>query len=522
MSAVQLMAQINPDAAAAAGKTDVLAKSRKMDGVSASFSNYMQQPSDSGYAQAQPLNGQSVKRVESAQASESGRVEYEKRRSEAGARADRISDQQKGKEADTETTDAAVEEAAQEIRDMIAEELDADPEQIEEAMQLLGLTAADLLDPQKLMVLTMELTGTQDAAMMLFQEDFQNILQQVSVITENLLKDLGISMEDLQEILQQPEIQSPELQQTAETVETSFMEQTADAADVQTDVNMGVPETVEAVETMETAEAAEDSAIVQSKKEAVVQQESTIQTEKPQADATGELQTEKDAQQEKAAPVQQEETQDDGHALQQESAGNQRDTAAFENESREQHAFSFQTEGQQNVQNPVVQETQPSMPAPQVDVQDIIEQISRYVRVTVTEDVKSLEMQLNPESLGKIYLHISEHEGAVTAHLTAQNENVKEALVQQMAVLRENLEQQGVKVDAVEVSVGAHEFESNLEKDAHQEEEQARQQEEQAQRNARRSLRLDDLDDFSGMMTEEEALVAQIMRDNGNSVDYKA
>ena len=38
----------------------------------------------------------------------------------------------------------------------------------------------------------------------------------------------------------------------------------------------------------------------------------------------------------------------------------------------------------------------------------------------------------------------------------------------------------------------------------------------------RRNLKLDSLDELAGVMTEEEALVAQIMRDNGNSVDFTA
>lgn len=496
MPAVQLMAQINTDMPAAAGKT-AAAKSRKTDGVSASFSDYMQQPSGSGYAQA---SVQGVKQAEPAQASEGGRREYEQRRSEAGARVEKAAGRKDGKEADVQTVESAVEDAAQEIKEAIAEEFGADPEQIEEAMQLLGLTALDLLDPQKLMALTMELTGTQDAAMMLFREDFQNILQQVSVITEDLLKNLGMDMEDLQAILQQPEIQTVETAPEPDLMPQEPETQTETAANVAEDLQLSQPVTAHAQET--------------------VRQEAALQPQQQETDTEAQPQTDAKPQEEVTA-AQQAQPREEEQPQQQGFSGDQ-NAETFADGRQEQHAFSFQTEGQQNVQNPVVQEAQPNMPAPQVDVQDIIEQISRYVRVTVTEDVKSLEMQLNPESLGKIYLHISEHEGAVTAHLTAQNENVKEALVQQMAVLRENLEQQGVKVDAVEVSVGAHEFESNLEKDAHQEEEQARQQEEQAQRNVRRSLRLDDLDDFSGMMTEEEALVAQIMRDNGNSVDYKA
>ena len=40
--------------------------------------------------------------------------------------------------------------------------------------------------------------------------------------------------------------------------------------------------------------------------------------------------------------------------------------------------------------------------------------------------------------------------------------------------------------------------------------------------NKRRNISIDSLDELSGVMTEEEHLVAQMMRDNGNSVDFTA
>ena len=131
-----------------------------------------------------------------------------------------------------------------------------------------------------------------------------------------------------------------------------------------------------------------------------------------------------------------------------------------------------------------------------------------------------MEMQLNPENLGKVYLQVSSREGAINAQLTATNEAVKNALEVQMATLRENLEQAGVKVDAIEVTVASHEFERNLEQDQKREEQEGERAQKEAGR--RRNLNLSSLDELSGLMSEEEALVAQIMWDNGNSVDMSA
>ena len=53
-----------------------------------------------------------------------------------------------------------------------------------------------------------------------------------------------------------------------------------------------------------------------------------------------------------------------------------------------------------------------------------------------------------------------------------------------------------------------------------EEQEGERQQEQSSSR--RRNISMSSLDDLSGLMTEEETLAAQIMRDNGNSVDFTA
>ena len=128
---------------------------------------------------------------------------------------------------------------------------------------------------------------------------------------------------------------------------------------------------------------------------------------------------------------------------------------------------------------------------------------------------------MNPENLGKLYLNISEREGVIRAQITVQNAAVKEALEVQLVELRQSLNQQGIKVDAIEVTVGAHEFEQNLEENA-REEEQMQQQMQESKKGTRRSLNLNELDGLSGLMSEEEQLAAQIMKDNGNQVDLTA
>lgn len=156
----------------------------------------------------------------------------------------------------------------------------------------------------------------------------------------------------------------------------------------------------------------------------------------------------------------------------------------------------------------------------QVNVADIIKQIVEFSRVTISRTATTMEIQLNPENLGKLYLQLSAKDGIVSAHITAQNEVVKEALESQIVQFKENMNDAGIKVDAVEVTVGSHEFEKNLEQNAKQEERQAEEQEKAAGQT--RKINLKELDEWDGLLTEEESLVAQMMAEQGNSIDFTA
>ena len=155
-----------------------------------------------------------------------------------------------------------------------------------------------------------------------------------------------------------------------------------------------------------------------------------------------------------------------------------------------------------------------------VNVKEIINQIVVNARTTIKSDNTTLEMLLNPEGLGKLFMEVTQRDGKVSAHIYTQDENVKQALENQMVQLKEQMNQSGTKVNSIEVSVGTHEFEKKLE-EGQQEMGQENMQEKQQQRRTR-NLNMNNLDELSGLMTEEEELVAKMMRDNGNSVNYTA
>lgn len=409
------------------------------------------------------------------------------------------------------TPDAIKEEASepladyeQDIRNVLKEEFSVTDEEITQAMEELGLGFLDLRNMQNLTNLIQTLTG-EDIGTLLLSDAFTNAMEQITAVTDDLCAQLGITREELDVLCEawdqaaasdEAETVLPdavEAETTADTqanTETINAKQTDDTKASQTAAADGVEVTV--VKQDDNATEDQTTAVTDTK-EAVTTVETTEQTAEDMTGSLGE------------------------NADQQEHFKQSKETRADMSDT------GVHVTGHQSVQTEeFVLPTESTQPyTSQVDVNDVINQIARNVRVTISEAATSMEMQLNPEHLGKIYLNISEREGVIRAQITAQNEAVKEALETQLVELRTNLSQQGIKVDAVEVTVGTHEFEQNLEGNAKQEEQQGQQMEE-SQKQTRRNLNLDDLDGLSGLMTEEEQLAAQIMRDNGNQVDYTA
>lgn len=158
------------------------------------------------------------------------------------------------------------------------------------------------------------------------------------------------------------------------------------------------------------------------------------------------------------------------------------------------------------------------MEAAYLDTQDsrqVMNQILDYMKVSMRPENTVLDMQLHPESLGTLHVQISAREGVMTAHFTASSEAVKVVLENQMTALKESFLQQDIKVDAIEVTVETHQFESSLEQG------RQRGEETEERRPKRRRLDLSSLEPGEEL-TESEQILTDMMAANGNSVDYLA
>ncbi|MBR2402743.1 MAG: flagellar hook-length control protein FliK [Lachnospiraceae bacterium] len=383
---------------------------------------------------------------------------------------------------------AEVKEFEEAVTEVVAEELHVSKEELEAAMEALGLNFLDLLDKGNLANLVAKLTGSENINQLLCNEAFTNVLQQVNELGEELLADVQMTPEELMEFGKVFEQQM--------------------AADAMTPVNQGV-EKADVENAVETV--ADDMNPVQDVKSEVTDVENTEVTE----DGVKVEVIRVDALEGKQQGTSEEELSD----KEQEFAGKAgKQAVQVHSAQANENVVVNHTQNATFTEQIGNFETVQTLP-PHVTVADIMEQFAEHVRISVATDTTKMEMQLNPENLGKLYVEVIENDGSITAKIQTQNAVVKEALEMQIADLKVNLNQAGVKVDSVEVTIASHEFERNLEQDAN-----SKKQQDDAEPKAtrHRNINLNGLDELSGLMTEEETLVAKMMAEQGNSVDFTA
>lgn len=436
---------------------------------------------------------------------------------------------------------------SEDVKAVLKETLGVTDEEIEAVMESLGITVMDLMNPGQLAALTAGLTGCQDIAELLCNDNFVQVLKEVGMITEELLGELGITREELtqlftsmqnipqntvaegqqfSEILNQEQTQTQE--QTQEQTQTVASLETVDGENNVTSDETETAENSLEYETVKTAEklpemkenGSQTTTDAMQNGQTSEETKTAQQTVVVENQETKDLNTAEQKMSEKSGSIVEEEQLTEDTSVKQQNSNS--DDGQKNNGSQGQQQINEAVSLGQNVSEVSSMETTAPVLefARQLDVESIIKQIAEFTKITISNAETTMEMQLNPEHLGKIYLEVTTKEGAVSAHIMAQNEVVKEALESQLAELKQNLNQVGIKVDAVEVTVGSHEFERNLEQNSKQEEKQAEQQEEAAGK--MRRINLNSLDELSGVMTEEESLVAQIMADRGNSIDFTA
>lgn len=376
-------------------------------------------------------------------------------------------------EEEAEQAEKAVEAAAAMMLTQTAQTLGISEEEVQELLTELDMSETDLLDVEGLKAVVLAAAGETDACSFMTNEE------------------LAAAFKELQGSLKQAVEQvSDTTGMTPEAVEELFE-------------NAGLPaETFQAEESVKTEAVLTEQPV-----------ETVAKAESESAKETGEVHKEQTLSENGEAEA-------DGAEIMLE-----RSLAGREAGRGEENPLSGETPQNpfmQNIQLHTAQEAaQPVEEAVSYfkpDTELIMHQITDYMKAQVSEGMSELEMQLHPESLGSLHVRLIAKEGMVTAQFTAQNDAVKTALESQMIQLQETFEEQGVKVEAIEVMVASHKFDRNLSQNSGQQEGAA---DRQPARQKVRRINLNEEAVEEGM-TEEEQLAAAVLRQNGGTVDYMA
>ena len=97
----------------------------------------------------------------------------------------------------TDEDNAAIENFEQDVKELIEEAFGVSEEEIDDAMAILGLTVADLVDPQSFIELATELTGAESATELLLNDDFKQLFENVASLVEELSETVGVKADEL-------------------------------------------------------------------------------------------------------------------------------------------------------------------------------------------------------------------------------------------------------------------------------------------------------------------------------------
>ncbi len=350
-------------------------------------------------------------------------------------------------------SDEKVNDAVQNVKDTIKEDLDVSDEDIAKAMEVLGITDNDLLSVVKVTELVSALTGA-DSITLITDDDMSGKLTSV-------LDAVNTAQEDIADML-----------------------------------NTDVDDAVLVVRTDAVVKKDTDETVVKNTDSSITDNQSVSETES----LSDVLAAKVTAQ---------------GSSKHEESTGEH----TGEHTGEQNH----NTQSYGGVADSIIQSMKDSFAdivtedTSRVSEADIVNQVIDQIKLSSGRELTSIEVMLNPERLGSVHVTVTAKNGILSAQIAAQNEQVKTALENQVTALKENFQNQGIKVEAVEITVMTHQFEAG--QNFGQNESERKQSEQKINKKLNLSDYMDD---------EDETVSAQDIRrkdsiQNGNSsVEYMA
>lgn len=397
------------------------------------------------------------------------------------SKTDKVSNAAEGKTevADREQT---VKEASKKLVEETARKFGISEEDVLKAMEVLGFDMTALLNAENLTMLAVTLSGEDSSLALLTNEELygtvQELLQSLGEVKTALAQELSLPPEELQQVIDEVSAKTQMPEEGMEEIPTNLTDR-AEGQKMKEETDAKVTVTVE-----------------HGTKEIKLTTDEAGNTEQVEG-VTEKKDSGQEAKESRQGGMSQEERKETLPGQ------NTLTETILQGRVQEAEAVFDKTQAAYSTQ----------------DTQEIMKQIMDYMKIQLKPGMDQLEMQLHPESLGNLHIQITSKGGEVTAQFHVQNEAVRAALESQIVELKDTLKEQGVRVEAVEVTVESHAFESNLWQGRGREEESSFKD----SRKSQRRINLDALDEnFEEEADEDTLLAARMMEANGNTVDYTA
>ena len=379
-----------------------------------------------------------------------------------------------------EEMETAVEDAVEEIMQEVEETLEVSEEEVLEVLEQLGLQPIDLLNPENMTPIMMALTGEDSTIQLVMDEEMyltlQDLMQMVDGKTQELLSATGLSDEELEAVLDQ--------------LKLLIDQQLAMEDDAMNEVQILPFESAQ-----EEVDAQEGEVPIIIKKDANTQDVQNAEM-----------------------------TQDSIEGIVENAETGKNEDSLFQQQQQNMQSF-------QNMSDEIVQMAEESklQGSGTPNTENILKQLAGYVKIHNGKELTEMELQLHPASLGNVKVALATKGGVVTAQLTTENEIVKNAIESQVSQLKQNLEEQGVRVEAIEVSVASHQMERNLEQNTGDRQNQEHAEEAAGVRRIRKtSINLNSFEDAEELLEEmtgaDDAtrIAMEMMAMGGNRMDLLA
>lgn len=336
------------------------------------------------------------------------------------------------------------------VMEVIKDLLNLTDEQLETSLGELGLSKADLLNPETLKMFYLNVNEAADASALITDASLLEGFQKLTGAVEDLFKQSELPEEILQEMSA-----SPELKKLLEEVMAGTKEPVMEPEQNETEELPGT-ETADVTVTEKTTE----------NKEVTLEFKTETETEFQKSGNSSEPELTKEVPQ----PEQ---------FLQNLKVAAEKIEAVSGTES-------------------IVSQ-----------IREIADQILEKVKVIVAPDTTSLEIQLTPETLGKVQLTVTEQDGVMKAKFFTENEVAKEAIESNLIQFKETLNAQGLKVESIEVTVSEFGFDKNSE---------AGQKEQDGSKKGKQRFVMEETDETAGA----DSLARHFIEGGESTVNYMA